>query len=214
MSLFREYNGKKLSLKDRIALVEKIGNRSVLASTVLRKLIGVEAALKKPLKQSAKSILPEKTLEGQSQTKEIYIAGEKGLPYKFANCCKPVELHPIVGYVTREQKITIHAAGCKMLRTANQERLLQADWGEPKDSKSYSVKIGIKAKDRVGLIRDMADVISQNDVGILDFKLNERSDDNLLDISMILEIQDNQQLDEVISKLGQVRNALNIAKAD
>ena len=210
LGLFRLYNGKKLSLNDRIELVRKIGNKSVQASTVLRKVL-VQQAAAKPLRLKRKktSILPETN----DEKKGIIIAGEKGLPYRLAACCFPSRSDRIVGYVTRENEITIHDEGCKMLKNAVSERILEAGWGERKDMRSYQVSINIAAKDRVGLIRDLAEVVSNLHVNILNYTLNNKIEEDVLDITMILEIQNNEQLISVISKLEMVRNILAVTKA-
>lgn len=210
LTIFKTYNGRKLSLKDRIELVRKIGNKSVQASTVLRRILGQEIT-KRPQKEIRKktAILPE----AKDETNDIVIAGEKGLPYRLAACCSPKRGNRIVGYVTRENSITIHAEGCKMLKNAVSERILEAGWGEVKSMRSYQVSVNISAKDRVGLMRDIAEVASNLQVNILNFTLNNRTDDELLDITLILEIRDNEQLANVVEKLGLVRNTLSVTKA-
>ncbi|MFC1749044.1 RelA/SpoT family protein [Pseudomonadota bacterium] len=212
LSIFRAVNGKKLSLKERIELVEKIGTKSVPASTVIRKLLGSDPKSEKPGRERKGSLLPRRDITGDERLKDVYIAGEKGLPYKFAACCKPAVGHPIVGYVTRGQTITIHTEGCKILRSAIADRILVANWGDPKDKKSYSIKVKIVADDRVGLMRDMAEVVSENDVSIINFSLDDRADDGTLNISLILEISDDEQFKKATEKLAQVRNIRSVLK--
>lgn len=64
LSILREYGEKKLSFKDRVALLEEIGNGSVLVSPVLRKIFGkgwkfAESSESKLKKADQEVILPQ-----------------------------------------------------------------------------------------------------------------------------------------------------------
>ncbi len=75
-----------------------------------------QKAVKKP--PAAHSLLPS----------SISIQGQTGLMYKLGKCCAPQSGDTIHGYVTRTKGVTIHLATCKNIKSADQERLLTADW--------------------------------------------------------------------------------------
>lgn len=124
LTLFREYNGKRLSLKERIGLIEEVGSGTVLGPTLLKKIFGPGVRFEERNGLHQEVINSNKSLV----VKSLIIAGEKTLPYRFANCCKPITGQPIIGYVTRNNEVTIHVQGCKMLRNTTLGKKLEASW--------------------------------------------------------------------------------------
>ena len=218
ISVFREYGGKKLSLKDRIAMVEEIGNGSVLAAPVLKKIFGTgvssglitSAAERESL---SRVILPKAKDIKAGGGKGIYVAGETGLPYRFAQCCRPSQGQPIVAYVTRGHAVTIHQSSCKVLREADQRRVIEASWDHDRRLKRFPVKVSLRMHDRIGLIRDIAEVVAGFNVNIIDFG-SERIEDKDIYREMVLEVADNEQFMSIIEHLQRVRNVFEVHKVD
>ncbi|MBD3328141.1 RelA/SpoT family protein [Candidatus Peregrinibacteria bacterium] len=213
LRLFKEYNNRKLSIKERVGLIEEIGNGSVMVTSVLRKILGSRLNERKAagIKSSKKKILPAP--KGGANQNEIFIAGASGLPYKIANCCQPKKGDPIVGYITRDHIVTIHSQKCKMLREARDERMLDAKWAGVEYSKVYPVKISLFARDRVGLIRDASDVISGMGVNFTSFE-NVKRNDGLVEWSMVLEVSSNEQIYELMNSLKRIRSVLEVRCPD
>jgi len=88
----------------------------------------------------------------------VIIMGEKDSEKKLANCCEPVYGDEIVGYKNTTNDIIIHRIICSRLRTfENTERFKPAAWGHLKNLNPTIVQID--AYDRIGLIRDITDVV-------------------------------------------------------
>lgn len=218
LSIFRYYNGKKYSFRNRVGLVEEIGNRLALAATVLKKVFGADITLieaKAADNQNLKDrlVLPKTTLGKNEKVDEIFLAGESGVPYRLVNCCKPVAPWPIAGYVTRGSAVSIHLQSCKVLSAVEQARTLEASWGRTKDIRSYPVKILLKANDRVGLIRDIVDAIVSYDVNIVEFANLMRMNKEII-CEVVLEIASNEQFRAMLERLQRVRGILEVKKAD
>ncbi|HLG25429.1 MAG TPA: TGS domain-containing protein, partial [Candidatus Gracilibacteria bacterium] len=212
-SIFKMYNGKRFSLKDRIGLVEEIGNGSVLALPVVKKVFGVHGPLSERVQQPLKFVLPVKKSGRQAGKDDVFIAGEAGLPYRFANCCKALPGLPIVGYINRGHSVIVHLQSCKHLRHAASERILEARWGAEKPANKYSVKLSLVAKDRAGLIRDIADVVTGMNVNIIFFSDLGKVDD-LIHRELVIELTDNAEYDEILARLLRIRNILEVKRAD
>jgi guanosine-3',5'-bis(diphosphate) 3'-pyrophosphohydrolase len=214
-SVFKKYNNKKLSLKDRMALLAEVGDGSVSAQTVLKKIYGPGlnangAVHSKPAAQKEQQNLGEE----QDKKNKISIAGENDVPYKFSLCCKPHPGEPIIAYISRGKAVRIHLQSCRVLKNVEQARTLEANWDETDSGKKQlAVKILVKARDRVGLIRDIADVIASHNVNILDFSLHERSQ-NIIHREMTLEISNKEQLTKILKTLIHVRNVLKAEKVN
>lgn len=59
----------------------------------------------------------------------LYIEGQQGLLYKLGKCCSPVKGQDVCGYITRAKGVTVHLLSCKNLKSAQEERILDARWG-------------------------------------------------------------------------------------
>ncbi|MBI3902208.1 MAG: bifunctional (p)ppGpp synthetase/guanosine-3',5'-bis(diphosphate) 3'-pyrophosphohydrolase [Nitrosomonadales bacterium] len=83
-----------------------------------------------PAKPAAKVHAPRPAMQGHSST-GVLIEGVGNLMIRMARCCKPVAPHAIVGYVTRDRGITIHARDCVFMSLVpedKRDRLLDAEW--------------------------------------------------------------------------------------
>jgi RelA/SpoT family (p)ppGpp synthetase len=124
-----------------------------------------------------------------------------------ARCCNPVPGDEIVGYVTRGRGVTIHRRDCpNILRTDEHERLIEVSWGE--DRKTYPVRVRIRAYDRTRLLRDIGEVIGNEDVGMSRADITTYKEKNLATFTVVLELTDVSQLSRVLAKLEQLPNVL------
>ena len=96
-------------------------------------------------------------------TSGIYLEGGVQAPVKFAQCCKPAQGDTILGYITRGRGVTIHKINCsnsKRLRLEENNRVINAGWDVASVSSSF-IDFDVLAKDRVGLLKDVLDVLEQ-----------------------------------------------------
>src|SRR5207248_7357136 len=97
----------------------------------------------------------------------VKVKGVEDLLVRFAVCCNPVPGDPIVGYVTRGRGVTVHRADCSNVKTTSeQERFVEVGW-EQTTTRTYRVAIRIEGWDRDGFLRDVAAVISENQVQLV-----------------------------------------------
>lgn len=83
---------------------------------------------------------------------------------KFARCCNPVPGDPIVGFITRGQGVSIHRADCpnylnSLCKREQEGRWLNVSWAD-KTIGLYTTTLRILARDRNGLILDIAAVLN------------------------------------------------------
>ncbi|HTQ00124.1 MAG TPA: bifunctional (p)ppGpp synthetase/guanosine-3',5'-bis(diphosphate) 3'-pyrophosphohydrolase [Casimicrobiaceae bacterium] len=98
----------------------------------------------------------------------ILVVGVDRLLTGLARCCKPAPPDAIVGFVTRGKGVTIHRATCSnvvRMRSLQPERLIDADWGAPRDE-VFPVDIVVEAMDRQGLLRDISEVLSREKINV------------------------------------------------
>ena len=124
-----------------------------------------------------------------------------------ARCCNPVTGDEIIGYVTRGRGVTIHRKDCpNILRTTEQERLIQVSWGQ--DAVTYPVRVLIRAYDRTRLLRDIGEVLGNEDVSMVSAELVTQREHNLATFTVTLKVTDAPQLSRVLAKLEQLPNVM------
>ena len=105
----------------------------------------------------------------------IQVLGVGDLLTRISQCCNPIPGDEIIGYITRSRGISVHRMDCHNIRNEDErERLVQVDWGKSKTL--YPVRLRIDAWDRVGLLRDITTLISQEKVNIASALTREHPD--------------------------------------
>ena len=94
----------------------------------------------------------------------VLVAGLDNCLVKFSRCCTPVPGDEIVGFITRGQGVSIHRQDCQnylnRVRSPQEDgRWLQVSWAS-QISDSYTTSLVLLAKDRSGLVMDIATVLN------------------------------------------------------
>ena len=100
--------------------------------------------------------------------KGILIVGVDRLMTQLARCCKPAPPDAIAGFITRGRGVSIHRADCKdflNISARAPERVIDSQWGT-QDGQVFPVDIEIEAHDRPGLLRDIGEILSREQVNV------------------------------------------------
>ncbi|PZM81979.1 (p)ppGpp synthetase [Candidatus Gracilibacteria bacterium] len=157
LSLLKNIDGKVLNLEERWNLLEQVGDFSLPAPSLLRK---IQKSINPNFDKKEKKDVPE-NISADKETfhkKNIIIGGELGLEYKLCPCCKRKLGKDIVAHVNNKGKITIHKRDCKVLEQANKDRLLTAYIdGEKEESIIY--EIAFIFKNQTGVLNNLTEII-------------------------------------------------------
>ncbi len=145
---------------------------------------------------------------------QLQVAGVSGLLTKLANCCCPLPGDEIVGFVSRGKGVVVHRADCQNIRRhrdRDQERLINVSWVSM-NQPLYMAPIVITARDRSGLLRDIATVVS--DVGVNMTSVNTRlhSDRETVVITATLEIDSLYQLERLFTRLQRIKDITHVKR--
>jgi len=193
---------KLLKLFDYHAIDElylAIGTGDLSMAKIVNKIsdLGKEKAIDPLL---AISPSEQKTISDPSA---ITVFGLKGMLTTFARCCKPVPGDDIVGYVTRGRGVTVHRLDCpNILRLHDKERVIKVGWGMA--PKTYPVPVEVKAYDRQGLIQDISNVLTEENINILE--VNVKVSHHLAMFSLVLELGDIVQLSRILTRIENLPN--------
>ena len=145
----------------------------------------------------------------------ILVEGLSNCLVKFSRCCTPVPGDDIMGFITRGQGVSIHRRDCTncqqlLSQAENAGRWVEVSWAG-KISESYLTTIMISAKDRNGMVMDVATVL--NSVNAKVHSLNARTTGlNFGVVTVTLEVKDAAELKYIISRLTSVPGVINITR--
>lgn len=148
------------------------------------------------------SIHPKAT--GKLDAYKIEVDGLENIPIHLAGCCNPLQGEPIAGYITLSNGVSIHRDDCieyQRLIDRDPERAISAAWYGNK-GKSQLVEIYLEAYDRRGLLRDLTQIIDQENVNIR--RVDTLSDSNdIARLNFNIEVTGLSQLSKLLAKLEQ-----------
>ena len=134
------------------------------------------------------------------QTKGLIVMGESGLLTRIAKCCSPVYGDEITGYLTRGRGVTVHRHNCAILRDSkDSERHIPVAWGHYETT--YASRLRIEAFDRVGLIRDITNVVSSENVNIHSLTSSEDDKTNACTVSLTVYTSGVEQLSRLFARV-------------
>jgi len=211
LSILKSLDGKKLTVREREELLENVGNGSVDVMSLIKKIVPEDKIMKKASRQT---IATELLTEGvKLENVEVLITGEKGYKTQIATCCMPKPNDDIVGYITRGRGVTIHKRTCKVLKGMGDDRFIKASWSTQKQSE-YKVKLKLKVKSRIGMLRDIATVFTDEELPILNIDTIRSENSDMAEMIIAASYDSIETLNIVIQKLEAIPGVFAVKEID
>jgi guanosine-3',5'-bis(diphosphate) 3'-pyrophosphohydrolase len=158
-------------------------------------------------------VLPNASVKSTTAAR-LQVAGVSGLLTKLANCCCPLPGDEVIGFVSRGKGVIVHRAVCQNIarfREQDRERIIAVNWVSMSQPR-YLAPILITARNRVGLIRDVAAIIT--DVGINLMSINSHSHKNREQVlvTATLEVDNLEQLHRLFVRLEKIKDVLRVER--
>ncbi|MBW8050004.1 MAG: bifunctional (p)ppGpp synthetase/guanosine-3',5'-bis(diphosphate) 3'-pyrophosphohydrolase [Cytophagales bacterium] len=137
------------------------------------------------------------------------------IDYTLSKCCNPIRGDDVFGFITVSEGIKIHRASCPnaiKLMSNFGYRIVKAKWTSQQEL-AFLAGLKIKGTDRVGLIKDVTDVIS-NELKVNMRSITVDSDDGIFDGTIMLFVYDTKHLDKLIKKLKKVNSVFDVTRFD
>ncbi len=207
--ILKSYRGDTLNQKQRYTLVEEVATGKIGVKNLIKEIYPMDSIMKPRKNQSRRD------KKSSDISKDILIEGQPiSFPIKLTNCCVYESPNPIGGFVTRGSGVSIHNLKCKVFQNADEERKIKLEWKDAQESDLYVVDLSIEIRDRVGLLKDVVEVISSFGVNILDVSLRESSDSTKTLKLVSLAVKDYDQLVSLIMKLNAIENVVKVSKVN
>ena len=202
-----EREGKKILKKELTRLSIDLSESEIskkMDFTTTKELIEALGSGKIPITRIAEAIdrteINIKNNNSSIQPGVLVVIGEQDLLTKIGRCCNPIHGDEIIGYLTRNQDVTVHKTTCNNAKySLKPEKIVDVNWGEY--TTTYSARLIVNAYDRVGLIRDITMVVSSEGVNIHKITSSENEGSNAVNIAMTVYTRGVEQLSKLFSRL-------------
>ena len=212
---------KRLSFGTVDDLYAAIGYGGVTATRVANRLRD-EVRNVKPDRKTALEKVSEAAERREQQAKKegkavhgILVAGLSNCLVKFSRCCTPVPGDDIIGFITRGQGVSIHrrdCANCRRLlsQPGNEGRCVDVEWAGKVDD-SYQTTVVITAKDRSGIVLDIAAVLNVLNAKVRTLSARDNGAGTAV-TSVTLEVKDAAELKYVMNRLSSIQGVISVAR--
>ena len=195
---------EKLNLHDVDTLFASLGYGAITAAQVVTRL-GIVDDEELAIPEIAPPAPPSTARGG------VRVKGVDDLLVRIAVCCNPVPGDQILGYITRGRGVTVHRVDCANVRgSTEKERHVEVEW-EQRTARTYPVAIRVQGWDRDGFLRDIAAVISENQVQLVSLAANVNPD-RTATVNATLQVTSVEQLSRVLAKLEGIRDVSTVSR--
>jgi len=202
---------KEFRIPDLTDFFAAVGYGEVAARSVVLKWAAREEAASNAAAPALASTIPLTSRSSTSPSGGVRVAGLGDLLTNIARCCKPVPGEPIRGYVTRGRGVTVHREDCVNIRHATDpQRIVEAEWDEG-SREVYPVRLRIEARDRTGLLRDVAIAIAESKVNLSGAAV-EVDGAQAAVISAVVDITSLTELSRLLERLEGVRDVQQVVR--
>lgn len=168
LTIFKTIDWRNLSMEERLAILEQVGNFSQSPASVIKRLLktndflDVKAEQEKEHKKTKEEIEDfheQEEIGGPVIKTDLIIWWEEWLDYKLCNrCSKKWVSNDIVAHINNKGNITIHKRNCSILKDVNKDRLLTAyiDW---KREETLVVSVSLMVKNNLWVLKTISDTV-------------------------------------------------------
>jgi GTP pyrophosphokinase len=195
------------------ALYAGIGEGSLSAQGVVQRLITSEGGAEAVAEQATEDtpVLGTRHRKRHSGNEAgIVVQGDPNLWVKLARCCMPVPGDDILGFVTRENGVSVHRTDCTNAQdlTSQPERLVDVSWA-PTAASSFLVALHVEGLDRTGVLSEVPRVMSDQHISILSATMNTTKE-HTFRFRLTFETTDPKHLDHLVGAIRKVPGVYDV----
>lgn len=155
-----------------------------------------------------RSFIPEAEKRSPKRLQTRQRTDLQGMKVQIAPCCVPGKYDDVICYITRGRGLTAHKKNCRNLKSLESERLISYN---PWKTEGLLVRLEVLSKNRVGLLRDITDIISGNGANIEEIK-NFHPASGMSRIKLEITVDDMGVLSEIVKKAGKVKDVESVKR--
>lgn len=202
----------ELNLANAEAVFVAIGEGQISTQNVISHLVR-DAGSDEVNEEVEQEALPLKQVERTKKTTSslgISVKGVGDIWVKLARCCMPVPGDQIIGFITRNQGVSVHRVDCQNmmdLQKRQPERVVDVQWTSTKGV--FMVKIQVEALDRPHLLSDVTRVLSDHGVNIISGSISTGTD-RVATSQFSFEMADPQHLNTLLAAVRKIEGVFDV----
>ena len=200
-----------LNFPNADAVFAAIGDGQISTQNVISHLVK-DAWADEVDEEVEQEALPLKPVERKSSSSStgVSVKGVGDVWVKLARCCMPVPGDQIIGFITRNQGVSVHRTDCQNmidLKNKQPERVVEVEWTSTKGL--FMVKIQVEALDRRNLLSDVTRVLSDHGVNIISGTIATGSD-RVATSQFSFEMADPQHLNTLLAAVRKIDGVFDV----
>lgn len=200
-----------LNFPNADAVFAAIGDGQISTQNVISHLVKDAGAdeVDEEVEQEALPLKPDERKSSSSST-GVSVKGVGDVWVKLARCCMPVPGDQIIGFITRNQGVSVHRTDCQNmidLKNKQPERVVEVEWTSTKGL--FMVKIQVEALDRRNLLSDVTRVLSDHGVNIISGTIATGSD-RVATSQFSFEMADPQHLNTLLAAVRKIDGVFDV----
>lgn len=200
-----------LNFPNADAVFAAIGDGQVSTQNVISHLVK-DAGADEVDEEVEQEVLPLKPVErkASSSSTGVSVKGVGDVWIKLARCCMPVPGDNIIGFITRNQGVSVHRTDCQNmidLKNKQPERVVEVEWTSTKGL--FMVKIQVEALDRRNLLSDVTRLLSDHGVNIISGTIATGSD-RVATSQFSFEMADPQHLNSLLAAVRKIDGVFDV----
>ncbi len=195
-----------------------LGYGGIKISRVVNRIKSEKQRTESPVQNEEEIIREQISAPQKPQTSNsgVIVPGVENCLVKFARCCTPIPGDSIIGFITRGYGVSVHRADCHNVANAMKEsddlsRWISVSWADDINDK-FQTSLQISAKDRAGLILDIASVLSNIKISVLQMDARRLGDGYAI-VNIVLSTNGKDQLEYVMNKLNGVEGIIDVKRS-
>lgn len=204
---------KKFGYPSMEELYAAIGYGGITVAKVLNKVRDEVVRARK--QDENRQPLTQNRFQGKSES-GVIVEDIGNCKVKFARCCTPVPGDDIIGYITRGYGVSVHRKDCVNVKHSSPEdrdRWVNVYWDENhvKAKERFSTALQISTNDRMGVMNDVLQTLTNNHINVKDFNGKTLSEGYGI-INIVIEVTGLSQLDALQKRLRSLRGVINVVR--
>ena len=209
---------RKLQYKNVNAFFASIGEGN-LDVALVKSFINDYNSKAKEEKPIEKKTSNEESSNKSNNSNDIIVLDAKtitNMDYKMSKCCNPVFGDDVFGFITIKEGMKIHRMSCpnaSRLIDRYPYRIRKIKWNSSPSTSSFQTVIKITAALEPSIINEIMDVVNSYKASIRSFNVIENVRNGSYEITMKISVNNNLELDKVISQIKTKRNIIKLNRA-
>ena len=208
---------ERLSFASVDELYAAIGYGGITSQKVVNR---IREEMRAAAKTKKREEPPKPIIPPEPPAKPVYGVMVEGLDnclIKFARCCSPVPGDPVVGFITRGFGVSVHRQDCaNYIKSANlhdnDDRWVGVAWADT-ENRLYPTGIKVSARDRTGLVADVATILNALQIKITEFSARVVGG-GIVIVFVTVELKSRDELVSAMARLMSVSGVTDVRRAD